>query len=329
MAHNNTSSEIRSDLNAVVEEAMYADEGYIAQGLLPFVGYPTKTGEYKRLRLRTGRLLRKNNGNATLRAPKTAYPEIDGTDESDNYRTKDRGLMEKVDDSDRADTKRFYALEEVALKRVTRGMKLDHEIRVKDKIMDTGTFPELTSPVAAYTEAELANIDFVADLKEAARTVRILGEVPNTIAMSLELWDRISLSTKLSSRIFGSNIGDKVLSPSQVEAYLSEILRLPIRLLVGSASYENTKQGRGKTALSDMEWVWPNSHFFLGCVMDGILEAGGVGRTIFWEEDSPSPFVTEASYDWDIRSEKIRVRHSTDEKIVNENCGVLVQTSYA
>lgn len=308
---------------------MYADDGFIAQGLMPFVGYPTKTGDYKRLRLRTGRLLRKTDGNATLRAPKAAYPEIEGTDESDTYRCHDRGLVERVDDADKADTKRFYQLETVALKRVTRSMKLDHELRVKNAIMNDSTFPTISSPAVDYTEGNLATIDFVADLKEAARTVAIMGERPNTIAMSLELWDRISLSTKLSSRIFGSNNSDKVLSPNVVSAYLTEILQMPMRLLVGTASYENTKKRSGTTTADDMAWVWPNTHFFVGCVMEGILEAGGVGRTIFWEEDSPSPFLTESDYDWDTRSEKIRVRHNTDEKIVNENCGLLVTTNYA
>lgn len=329
MAYNNTSSEIRPDLNAVVEEAMYADEGYIAQGLMPFVGYPTKTGEYKRLRLRTGKLLRSYDGNATLRTPKAAYPEIDGTDEADNYRCHDRGLTEKVDDADRADTKRFYALEEVALKRVTRAMKLDHEIRVKNQIMNTNNFSEISAPTVNYTAALSSTIDFMKDVTAAARLVQKLGERPNTVAMNIDLWDRIAQSTLLATRIFGSNSGGKTLTPSVVETYISEILRMPIRLLVASASYEGTKKGKGTATVDDMNWVWPDSHFFVGCVMDGILEQGGVGRTIFWEEDSPSPFVTESNYDWDIRSEKVRVRHQTDEKIVNENCGILQATNFA
>lgn len=329
MAYNNTSSEIRPDLNAVVEEAMYADEGYIAQGLMPFVGYPTKTGEYKRLRLRTGRLLRSTDGNGTLRAPKTAYPEIEGTDEKDSYRTQDRGLVERVDDDDSADTKRFYQLETVALKRVTRAMKLDHEIRVKDKIIDTDTFVVDDGHAADYTDANLGTIDFVKDMQKLKRSLQLLGERPNVIAMSQEVWDRISVSSLLSQRFFGSNSGNKVLGTSMVSQALSEVLQVPVQILVGSASHENTKKTRGKADIDDMAWVWPNTHIFMGCVQGGILEAGGVGRTIFWEEVSPSPFVTESDYDWDTRTEKIRVRHNTAEKIVNENCGILLETDWA
>lgn len=326
MAHENQATELRPELNAVVEDAMFADEGYIGQELFPYVGYPTRTGEYKRIRLRTGQLLRATDGSATLRAPRSAYPRITGSDEDDNYACVDRGLEEPIDESDKADKSRFYQLEQVALKRVTRTMRLDHEIRVRNRLIDTNVFPTV-DPVETYTEANQATIDFIADLKAAKSAMVKMGERPNVVAMADPLWDRISLSKKLATRILGSNASDKVLSPSMVEAFLSEMLRMPIRLLVGQAAYEATKKARGKTELTDMEWVWPTSHIFVGNVQAGILEMGGVGRTIVWEGDSPGFFVTESYQEPRERTEVVRVRHHTDEKVVNENCGILIPTS--
>jgi len=326
MAYENTSAEIRPDLQAVVEEAMYADEGYIGQALMPYVGYGTKTGEYKRLRLRTGQLARSSDGNGTLRAPRSSYPRIDGTDEADSYSCKDRGLEEAVDDSEKADKARYYALETVALKRVTRTIRLDHEIRVKNKIFDTNVFPTL-DPVEAYEATNLATIDFLQDMKAAKSQMLKLLERPNAIAMSDELWDRISMSTLLSTRIFGANSSSKIMGVGAVEAFISEMLQLPIRLYIGQAAYENTKKKTGKATAADMEFVWSKSHIWMGCVMGGVLEAGGAGRTIVWEEDSPGFFVTESYRQEAIRSDIVRVRHNTDEKIVNENCGILIPTS--
>jgi|TARA_R110000744_G_scaffold342326_1_gene447462 hypothetical protein len=325
MSYDTNTAEIRPDLQAVVEDAMSADEGYIGQALLPYVGYSTRTGEYKRLRLRTGQLLRKTDGTGTLRAPRTAYPRITGTDEADNFSCKDRGLEEAVDDTEKADKARFYQLEAVALKRVTRTMRLDHEIRVRDKIMDTNVFPT-QDPVVAYDEANSATIDFLQDIKNAKRGMVKMGERPNTIAMSDELWDVISMSKLLSERMFGVNSSNKIMGAGAVSAYLSEMLQMPINLLVGQAAYEDTKKKAGKAASSDMSWVWPDTHIWMGCVAGGLLEMGGAGRTIVWEEDSPGFFVTESYREENIRSEMVRVRHNTDEKIVNENCGILIPT---
>jgi hypothetical protein len=47
-----------------------------------------------------------------------------------------------------------------------------------------------------------------------------------------------------------------------------------------------------------------------------------------WEEDASSLFVVETYRDEPRRSDVIRVRQHTDEKVINENAGTLITTGY-
>ena len=98
-------------------------------------------------------------------------------------------------------------------------------------------------------------------------------------------------------------------------------------MIIGRASYDTSNKGR---ATSSMAAIWKNTHIWVGQVKGGEFDAGGVGRTLVWDADVPGGlFATESYRDEKRRSDMLRVRTNSVEKIVNENCGHLIKTSWA
>ena len=71
----NTDAEIRPELQAVVQEALAAEQFFIADKIFPSYASATKTGEYRKIKKGTGNILAMTSSDSTLRAPRTAYKE--------------------------------------------------------------------------------------------------------------------------------------------------------------------------------------------------------------------------------------------------------------
>lgn len=347
--YRNSTAEIRPDIQAVIEEANAADQYFIAQQVLPVKFSKRDTGEYHKLTLTETEKMRSDLGDSTLRAPKSGYKEVDRTYKKDSFTTKDRGLVEKVDDSDRAKTAPSFDAEEVAARLILSNMSRAHEYRVQALFMDAGTFSADAAAVA-YTEANISTIDAARDVGNAVGKVKKRGEMVNAIIMAWPVWNIVRRTKLLREYFFGSNGGNAMITRDQFEKAIDENGR--IKLYVAEAAYDTAKKGQA-TSDSTLSYIWPNTYVWVGRIADqggdvasrerfrmapvnpdgsaGIitLPAGGVGATIIWEEQADSLFVAETYREENIRSDVLRVRQYSTEKVMNANAGTLITTNFA
>lgn len=312
----NPTAEIRPELSSVVEEAAFADKYFIGLKVFPVYNSERDTGEYYKITRSASELQKKN---VTTRAAKSPYGQVDRTFEKSSFACVDRGIEELLDDAVTAKLQNFFSTEQVTSKLLLRSIMLDHETRVAAEVFNTANFDSTNSAVA-YTEANIATINFARDVQDAVKLVRKRGEDVNSMVLNRDVWDRVRRSTLLASFFFGPQGGGKDITTAMV----SEAFGIA-NILIADATIDNSK--KGQTAASD--YIWSNTYAWIGNIQGGDFAAGGAGRTIVWTGDTSSVFVTETYRREDVRSDVIRVRQSTTEKVISAPSGTLIVTQFA
>jgi hypothetical protein len=146
--------------------------------------------------------------------------------------------------------------------------------------------------------------------------------VADTVIMSLQVFNRIRRSTKLLNNIFGPVKNVSQARPASAEEVASALN--VNRLLIGRAA----KNGAAKGQSYSGSFIWGNNKVIVAKLGAGEFTAGGLGRTLLWSEDSPSPLVSETYRDEARRSNVIRCRHNTAEKLIDVSCALGIDTSY-
>jgi hypothetical protein len=312
---------IRSDINAVVEEAAGADSFFIGDRVMPQYGVDAKSGTYPKLEIAGGELLTKAS---TVRQPTGSYGEISRAWTYDTYDCVDRGLEAPVDDTTQKDLSRFFNVEASQAKWCLRNMKLDHESRVATAVMNATTFGAGTSSSVAYTEALIATLNFPLDVLAAIERVRANGQNPNTVVMSSAVYNRVRRGTLTQSWVAGSvNKGAIVTADTIAQSLASEGIT---QVLVGRSYYNSANKGQTKS----MSAVWGNTYVWVGVVNNGArdLRDGGSGFTLVWNAEG-GLWVSETYRDEKRRSNMVRVRQNTTEKVVDATAGTLITTQYS
>ena len=314
---------IRGDLNIKVEEAAQADKFFIADQVMPPISVDTKSGTYPKLQIAAGQLL---TPGSTVRAGDGSYSEVTRQWTNDTYDSLDRGLESRVDDANAKDVGRFFNLEVSEARWTMRNVKLDREIRVKDKIFDTGAFTDATNSAVAYTEANIATINVPKDIIDACERVGDKGEMANTIIIPEGVLNRVRRSTLLQNFIRGTLTGElntPINADSIAKAFADHGIE---RCLIGRSRYNSAKKGQAASIAK----VWPVTYIWVGYVNPSAStpEDGGAGFTLVWNKEG-GLYVTETYRDEKRRSNMVRVRQHTTEKITNANAGTLITTQYS
>lgn len=323
MPFNSAGSTIRADLNSVVLEAQSADSYFIGQLVVPPLGVEAKSGTYPKMQIAGGALL---DNIATERSRGSSYGQVSRNWTTDTYDCVDRGLEEAVDDVDQRDLARFFNYEATAARLCYRNVALGHEIRAAAAIMSTGNFGSGTNSAVAYTTGNLATIDFAQDVLAAIERVNNNGTQANTIVLSSTVLVRLALSTKLQSWIRGSNQGQST-SPVNAATIAQSFGDFGItEVLVGRARYNTAKKG----ATASMSSVWGTTYVWVGNVNPSAMtpQDGGAGFTFYWNAEG-GLFVTETYRDESKRSNIVRVRQNTTEKVVDGTAGTLITTQWS
>lgn len=314
---------IRSDINTVVEEAYAADTFFIGAQVMPPLSVAAKSGTYPKIDIAGGRLL---DAVATERAPDGSYNEIVRKYGTDTYDCVDRGLEERVDDVSQADLARFFNAETAAARLTMRNVKLKHEERVAAAIMNTTNFGAGTNSAVAYTAANLATINFPLDVINACGRVADNAARPNTLVLSEAVLNRLATSTLLVNFIRGTLKGavDMPVNAKNIAAAFADYGIEQV--LVGRARRNDGKTGQSKSIAQ----VWGTSYVWVGQVNPraGLATEGGAGFTLYWNAEG-GLFVTETYRDDKRRSNMVRVRQNTAEKVVDGTAGTLITTQYA
>lgn len=322
--YNNSTAVYRPDIQAFLMQAEDVEESFIAQDIFPVFNVNKRTGQYPRIKIAEGSLMRKDESerNAT-----GTYNELTRKHSWDNYKLTDRGLKVRIDDDKADEMSDFFDLEVTESKLLKRSLLYGHEARAAAALMDTAVFPYEDKKVA-YTEATLATIDFPYDMMLAIQKLRQRGVMPNTIVLSDTLWNLIRRSTLLNNYIFGAtNAVKRLIKAKDVSDAFSEEAGSPITLKVAAASLDTSNRAKTTASFSP---IWGNGHIWVGKVKGGDLQAGGAGRALSWTKAVKSGlFETESWRDEDRRGDMIRMRSYSDIKILDETAGQLIVTSYA
>lgn len=317
----NSGATIRADLNTVVMEASQAEQTLIGHRLLPFFGMDAKSGTYPKLTKAITELLKPG---ATDRERGGSYGRIKRAWTTDTYDTQDRGLEEAVDDADVKDISRWFDYESMAAKLVLRSMMLAQEIRAAAVIQHASTWGSPTNSVVAYTEANIATIDFPQDIQAAIERVADNAEKPNTIVLSSAVYNRIRRSTLLKAFLVGSNLpGANVTAGAIQQAFAEDGIE---QVLIGRPRYDGAVKKSTQTYTATK--IWNDTYVWVGCVKGGDPKNGGAGRTLGWNAEG-GEFVTETYREEAVRSNVVRVRQHTIEKVIDAACGTSIATQYS
>ena len=311
---------IRGDLNTVVEEALQTERMLIGTRVAPFYGVDTKTGEYPKFNIPEGKLLRDLS---TERAPTAEYGKVVRQYVNESYTCVDRGLEELVDDTYAADVARFYDAEAAAARMTLKNILIAHERRVATKLFDDTVFAATNSAVA-YTEGTLATINFALDVQNRIEELNRNGEQPNTLVMSAQIANLVKRSTLFQNFVKPYGVGATGAIPT--DSVIAEAFRdLGItQILIGRAGYDTNPARNAKT----VSGIWSNAFVFVGNIAEGNPFNGGALRTFAWNAEG-GLVVTETYRDENRRSNVVRVRQHTDEKVINPNSGRLITTQFA
>lgn len=323
MPYNSAGSTIRADLNAVVLEAQSADNYFIGAQAMPPLAVDAKSGSYPKMQIAGGALL---DNIASERSRGSTYNQVTRNWTSDTYDCVDRGLEEAVDDVDQRDLSRFFNYEATAARLCYRNVALAHEIRAAAALINATTYGAGTNSAVAYTAANLATIDFAQDVLAAIERVNNNGTQANTIVLSSTVFVRLALSTKLQNWIRGSNAGQSN-TPVNAKTIAASFADFGIeRVLVGRARYNTAKKG----ATASMSSVWGTTYVWVGAVNPNAMtpQDGGSAFTFYWNAEG-GLFVSETYRDESKRSNMVRVRQNTTEKVVDSTAGTLITTQYS
>jgi len=322
MLYPSSGTTIRSDIQAVVEEVYSKNDFSIGVAVAPPIMVAARAGIYPKITMANAEL---QTPGSTIRSRAGTYNRVIRSYTSDTYDTLDRGLEDAIDDIDAKDLARFFDYEVSVARWTLRNILLDHEYRVASMIQNTSNFSSANSTVA-YTEANLATIDFPADILSAIDSLNGYGVIPNTIVLSQQTLSRIARSAKLQSFIRGALPNDatlKINSVNLAQAFADYGIE---RVLIGRNKYNSAKKGQTPSLTN----IWNNSYIWVGYVNPNatLLEDVGACATLVWNLEGG--FVVAETYrDEQRRCNVIRVRQNTCEKVINTYAGRLINNQWA
>jgi hypothetical protein len=317
--YNTTDSVPRQDISTLLMEAVHQQGHYIGQSVLPIYGSEREVGRYPKFRIGKGELLKKESQkrNAT-----GTYNESTESFEWDSYSTEEFGHEKRVDDKVSKQMKDFFDAEMVTAQFCMNKLMLDYEVQVASALLDPATFTTVNSSVA-YTESNLATMDLPYDINAALEKLTLIGEQPNTMILSLPVFNRLKRSKQLQTYLYGflnTTQGGANITTDTISAAFG----IP-NIVIAKKSIDTAIKGKQTVAP-----VWGTDYIWLGDVQGGDFMAGGAGRTIIWDADSEGGLFTTDQYrDEARRGNKIRVRSNRAVKIINPNAGFLIGTQWA
>jgi hypothetical protein len=318
MAYVNSNALPRAEISQAVFEAQSNSNAlpFIGLEVFPILSVPAKSGEYVKIDVGPAEVF---NPDALKTAPGADRSRVTRRFTTDNYTTNSYELEELLPDESSADLSRYFDVEVASASFLNTQLLLGHEQRVADIVFGSGL--TAISATAAYTAGSAANLDIAADVDAAVVELAKKNVQPDTLIVSLPVFNRLRRSTKLLTNIFGVVKND--VRPASAQE-VAEALGLS-RVLIGRAAKNGAKKGQSYSG----SFIWGNSKIAVAKLGSGQFTAGGLGRTLLWSEDSPTPLVTETYRDEARRSNVLRVRHNVVEKTIDASCICQIDTSFA
>ena len=320
MAYTNSNALPRAEIAQAVFEAQ-SNSGnlpFIGLDVLPILSVPARSGEYVKIEVGAGEAF---NSDALKTSPGTDRSRVTRRFTTDNYSTVSYELEELLPDESSADLGRYFDVEVSSATFLANNLLIGHEQRVADLLY--GASISAISANAAYTAGSTDTLDLAKDVDDAQTELAKKNVTADTVIMSLQVFNRVRRSTKLLNNLFGPVKNVSQARPATAQE-VADALNVE-RILIGRAAKNGAKKGQSFSG----SFIWSNTKVIVAKLGAGEFTAGGLGRTLLWSEDSPTPLVTETYRDEARRSNVIRARHNTSEKLIDASCAIGIDTSYA
>ena len=150
------------------------------------------------------------------------------------------------------------------------------------------------------------------------------GVIANAVVMNYTLFNMIARSTLVQNQVFGVVPKSANQRTLPGEDDIARSLGVE-KLIVAKAPKNSAAEGQAYSGA----FIWPTTYIAVCYLAGGEYQAGGVGRTIQWTRDTTGLFTPETYRDDRVRSNILRVRQHTAEKIIDATCCELITTSYS
>lgn len=298
------------------QEHMGQQGSFIARQILPSVASAIQGGYFPKLKrssiLRPG-VVKRASGAGYARF------EVEATD--DSFLCQERGAESLIDDNMRAVIANdFDVMSRAALECVEK-ILLDMEIDVAAAIQDPVTnWP--SGDATLYTDRsgapwDTATSDVIGHIQAAREKVRRLtGMAADTLILAESQFQNLLVNDDIILRFPGAAL----VTEADIINSMARIFGLK-QILRGKA-VKNTAS-KGETAV--VTDVWNDDYALLCVTAGGGLAAPGLGHTIVFTPDSAEEVLVESYRDDSRRSDVVRARIHTDEKIVDTSFGHLLK----
>lgn len=318
MQYTNGTAAPRQELTDVVMEGVTNTKQFVGLRVAPAMPLELPTGHVPKIKISTGNLMR---ATTKVRTPGADFDRWQSGIDALSLTLLQVAEEVSIPDEQSLVYDKYFDFEGVYAKEASNRLLRGHELDVEATVFNTGNF-DATNSTVAYTVANIATIDVVGDIIAAIQLINGRGEEANTVVVPFAVWNRVRQSTLLKNFIVGSiNPGAQV-TPNALQSALSDLGITQV--LVGSA-FVNQSQDSLSNSINA---IWPNTYIFVGNCKEGALQAGGWGRTFFW--DAAGALLSIFSYrDEPKKSNVIRAMKTTLVGVTNANAGTLITTQYS
>ena len=313
-APSNSNAIIRPELATCAFEYSMdsAKMGYIGPQVLPVFESDIEAGQYPVIPIEA--LLSIPH---TERADGSAYNRDDFQYGEADFICKENGFESPIDDKQVKRLSRYFDAELVATQRCMNVILRRQEKRIADLVYNETNFTPHGVTHAWNLDSAVPLTDVNAGIEAIEETT---GLSPNTLIINKPIFRALGLCPALIDRIKYTNPNVQL---GQVPASLLAEYFGVDRVLVAGGVYNSANKGLD-AAISR---IWSSSYAMLCITSSGgmDLREPSLGRTFMWTQDSPSPVVVESYREEQTRSNVIRARQNTAEKLTMGAAGYLLK----
>lgn len=307
---------LRPDLAGALEEfdRVANRARFIGLLLFPVFEAAKPSGEFGRIPVKE--LLKKRK---TERAPKSAYGRGNWNFEDDDYKTKERGWEEPVDDTEAELYREYFDSEVIATETVRDVLLRQQEDRIASLSLDTTKVPHAAKSGGVYTDPNSATP--IADFEAAWKEIRdTCGIEPDTAVISRPTFRLIRSCDEFLDRVKFNGLTD--VKPANVTPQIMAQM-FDIRQVLVPGGVQNLADESLDAAFSD---IWdPNKILACSVATTNNIKEPCFGRTFHWAKDGSSIGITVEEYrEEQSRGNVIRGRHHVGEKLMYPETGFII-----
>lgn len=329
-AYTNATARPRQELGAVIREGRGANKLNIHSQILPPLAVNKRTVHLVKAKIANAQLSRILD-DYFITAPGADVERMTMTLNDDSFTIGIRKREVQVPDEVEMDYADYLSVESLAAMNAAESVELTTEYLTAAAIFNATTFGAGTNSTVAYTEANLATIDFVGDIYAAIERGTDQGEILNTIVLSHQVYQRVRRSTKLKEFVVSQlGRGYEVNQSNLQLAFADSGIE---KVLIGRSTYNSAADG----ATPVMSRIWGNTYVWVGATgnsatgtEDGISTIEGVGVNAFWDSYTPqNGYGVDTYREEKTESNIVRAKTSKAPYIANANAGTLITTQYS